>query len=64
MELAASLLALQSGELPRTLNYAQPDDACPVHVMSEPRKVTKKHALKISLTDLGQVAAAVIRKWE
>jgi 3-oxoacyl-[acyl-carrier-protein] synthase II len=64
VELAASLLALKNGTLPKTLNYTQPDSECPVHVMTEPRKVTKNYALKLSLTELGQVGAAVVRKWE
>ena len=31
-ELAASLLAMQHGAVPATLNYEEPDPACPVHV--------------------------------
>jgi 3-oxoacyl-[acyl-carrier-protein] synthase II len=64
-ELMASLLALQHGELPATLNYEEPDPACPVSVVSgKNRSVTRKHFVKISFTELGQCAAAVFRKWE
>ena len=63
-ELAASLLALTDGTLPATLNHEEPDPACPVTVNIEPRPVTKPYALKVSLTDLGQCAAAVVRKWD
>jgi 3-oxoacyl-[acyl-carrier-protein] synthase II len=64
VELATSLLALQHGTVPATLNYDTPDPACPVAVVREPRPVTKPYVLKVSLTDLGQCAALVIRKWE
>jgi 3-oxoacyl-[acyl-carrier-protein] synthase II len=65
MELACSVLALKHGQLPGTLNHEKPDPACPVAVHTgEPRAVTKPFALKVSYTNLGQCAAAVVRKWE
>jgi 3-oxoacyl-[acyl-carrier-protein] synthase II len=64
VELTVSLLALQHSTLPASLNYDVPDPACPVAVIREPRPVTKPYVLKVSLTDLGQCAAAVIRKWD
>jgi 3-oxoacyl-[acyl-carrier-protein] synthase II len=63
-ELAASLLALEHGTLPATLNYEQPDPACPVAVTRTTQAVTRKHVLKISFTEMGQCAAVVCRKWE
>jgi 3-oxoacyl-[acyl-carrier-protein] synthase II len=63
-ELAASLLALEHGTLPATLNYEQPDPACPVAVTRTTQPVTRKHVLKISFTEMGQCAAVVCRKWE
>ncbi len=64
VELIASLLALEHGTVPATLNYDAPDPDCPVAVIREPRPATKPHVLKVSLTDLGQCAAAVIKKWD
>jgi 3-oxoacyl-[acyl-carrier-protein] synthase II len=65
IELVASLLALEHGVLPPTLNYQEPDPACPITVAAgEDRPVTKRHVLKIGLTDMGQCAAVVCRKWE
>jgi 3-oxoacyl-[acyl-carrier-protein] synthase II len=63
-ELAASVLALEHGILPRTLNYEEPDPACPVAVSCEQsRPIRRPYFLKVSFTDLGQCAALVCRKW-
>ncbi len=65
LELVASLLAFQHGSLPATLNYEQPDPACPVTVVAgQGRPITRKLFLKVSFTELGQCAAAAFRKWE
>jgi 3-oxoacyl-[acyl-carrier-protein] synthase II len=63
-ELAASLLALQHGELPATLNYDKPDPACPVEVRREPRAVAKPYVLKVGMAEMGQCGAVVCRRWE
>jgi 3-oxoacyl-[acyl-carrier-protein] synthase II len=63
-ELAASLLALRHGLLPATLNYEEPDPACPVVVSARPREVGRPYFLKVGFTDAGQCAALVVRKWE
>jgi 3-oxoacyl-[acyl-carrier-protein] synthase II len=64
-ELAASVLALQNGTMPPTLNFEEPDPACPVTVLTgSPRPVSRPYALKLSFTQLGQCAAVIIRKWE
>ncbi len=63
-ELAASVLALQHGLVPGTLNYTEPDDACPVNVTAgAPVAETKSYAVKLSVTDMGQCAAVVVKKW-
>lgn len=62
-ELATSLLALEQGRLPPTLNYETPDPACPIAVTArEFRPVTKPYVLKVSFTEMGQCAALVVRK--
>lgn len=64
-ELAASVLALKHGDLPGTLNYSEPDPACPVRVHTgAPRPVTKPYAVKLSYTDLGQCSAVVVKRWD
>jgi 3-oxoacyl-[acyl-carrier-protein] synthase II len=63
-ELAASLLALEHGLLPATLNYEERDPDCPVAVLGgSPRPAARKHFLKISFTHMGQCVAVVCRKW-
>lgn len=65
MELACSVLALGRGVLPGTLNHTEPAADCPVRVhIGEPRPVTKPYVLKVTYTNLGQCAAAVVRRWE
>jgi 3-oxoacyl-[acyl-carrier-protein] synthase II len=64
IELAASLLALRHGTLPATLNYEEPDPACPVAIQRHALPVTTPYFVKVSFTDMGQAAAVVCRKWE
>ena len=65
VELACSVLALQNGQLPGTLNHANPDPACPVNVHTgAPLPIAKPYAVKTSYTDLGQCSAIVVKKWE
>jgi 3-oxoacyl-[acyl-carrier-protein] synthase II len=64
VELAASLLALQHGVVPKTLNYESPDPACPVIVIAkEPRPVKRDCFVKVGFTPMGQCAALICRKW-
>jgi 3-oxoacyl-[acyl-carrier-protein] synthase II len=63
-ELLASVLALEQGLVPATLNYEQPDAQCPVNVIAgEARSLVHPHVLKIGFTEMGQCAALVLRKW-
>jgi 3-oxoacyl-[acyl-carrier-protein] synthase II len=63
-ELAASLLAAAHGVVPATLNYEEPDPACPVSVLTRPAELRRPYFLKVGFTEMGQCAAAVCRKWE
>lgn len=60
VELAVSLLGLQHGVVPPTLNYEQPDPACPVNVVGEaqPSRASTVLALNHKLT--GQAVAMVV----
>lgn len=64
-ELAASVLAMEHGQVPRTLNYEDPDPRCPLAVITgQAQPVRRDHLLKISFTEMGQCAAVVLRKWQ
>ena len=63
-ELAASILGLQHGVMPATLNYEEPDPECPVRGASPARRaVTRPYVLKVGFTQMGQCAALVVKKW-
>ncbi len=65
VEVAASVLALQQGVVPRSLNCDDPDPECPVEVLrSAASPVTKPYVLKVGFTQMGQCAALVLRRWE
>lgn len=65
IELAGSIWALQSGQVPPTLNYTTPDPDCPVNVITgDPKPLEKPYVLKLSQSTTGQVAAIVLRKCE
>jgi 3-oxoacyl-[acyl-carrier-protein] synthase II len=64
VELAGSVLALKHGEVPRTLNFEDPDPACPVAVLKANKPTQKPYFLKVGFTDMGQCAAVVCRKWD
>lgn len=64
-ELALSLLALQQGELPGTLNHETPDPECPLPVHTgAARPIEKSAVLKIAFTNMGQCGAVVVRRWD
>lgn len=60
LELAGSLIGLQHGLVPATLNYERPDPACDLNVIrGEPLRVSNPVFLKISVTRMGQASAVV-----
>lgn len=61
VELIASVLALETGLVPATLNYESPDPRCPVNVIHDgPRSGLLPTALAVNLCSTGQAAAVVI----
>jgi 3-oxoacyl-[acyl-carrier-protein] synthase II len=61
VELIGSVLALARGRVPATLNYQQPDPACPVNVIhGAARPVVRPAAIALNQSNTGQAAAMVI----
>ena len=62
VELAGSLLALQKGELPMTLNYRTPDPNCQLNVIhDDTQNLSNRTVLTLNRTMMGQSAAAILR---
>jgi 3-oxoacyl-[acyl-carrier-protein] synthase II len=63
VEMVASVLALDAGEVPRTMNYDTPDPACPINVIrGEPLRGAAPTALLLNQSSTGQSVALVITK--
>ncbi len=60
VELAISVLGLQRGLIPPTLNYKTPDPACPVNVVVEPQLAAKPTFVALNHNVTGAAAAVVI----
>jgi 3-oxoacyl-[acyl-carrier-protein] synthase II len=61
VELLATLAAFESGEIPVTLNYQQPDPACPVNVIhGRAERTNGRAALVLNQTSMGQSVAMVL----
>jgi len=61
VELAASLVGMNAGEVPMTLNYERPDSECPVNVIcGEPLLPKNRTAIKLSTSRLGHAAAMIV----
>lgn len=62
VEMVGSLLALEHGEVPATLNYERPDPRCRLNVVHEsPLRLKNRTALTVNRTAMGQSAAAIFR---
>jgi 3-oxoacyl-[acyl-carrier-protein] synthase II len=60
LELAVTLLGLQRGLIPPTLNYDTPDPKCPVNIVTEPTPAKHPTALTISHRTTGQAVAMLV----
>ena len=61
VELIASLLGIEAGIVPATLNYETPDPDCPVNVVTEPGLAGRDPTvLSVNLCSTGQAAAVVV----
>jgi 3-oxoacyl-[acyl-carrier-protein] synthase II len=63
VEMAASVLGLQHGLIPPTLNYERPDPDCPVNVIhARPQKADRPVALLLNHARTGQAIAVLIAR--
>ena len=61
VEAVASVLALEQGLVPATLNYEKPDPRCPVNVIrSQPLSGPQRAALLLNQSPMGQAAALLL----
>lgn len=61
VEMAVSVLAVDDGRVPATLNYQHPDPNCPVHVVAgKPIESERRTALTLNWTTRGQTAVVVL----
>ena len=63
VELITSLLAMEDGNLFRTLNYETPDPACDIDVVSGEDSVSAGDSvMNLNVTPQGQASAIVVRR--
>ena len=60
VELAVSLMGMQHGVVPPTLNYEQPDPACPVNVVGETQPLRAPTVLALNHKLTGQAVALLV----
>ncbi len=61
VELLGTLVAFETGSVPRTLNFERPDPSCPVNVVHHEALATKrKTAMVLNQTLMGQSVAMVL----
>jgi len=63
-EAIIGVLSLKHGKAPGGRFVGPIDPACPIQEMRETRPLRTPHFLKVSLTDMGQCAALICRRWE
>jgi 3-oxoacyl-[acyl-carrier-protein] synthase II len=62
VELALSLIGLDPGEVPPTLNYETPDPECPVNVVADMDRMKRRAFMKLSQNSTGQAVAVVVER--
>jgi 3-oxoacyl-[acyl-carrier-protein] synthase II len=60
VELAVSLLAMEHGVIPPTLNYESPDPECPVKIVTETQPIVRPTFIALNHNASGAAAAVVI----
>ena len=62
VELAVSLMGMQAGVVPPTLNYDQPDPECPINVVGSTQPSARNSVMALSHKLTGQAVSLVVAK--
>ena len=62
VELIGGLLAIDRGNIPPTINFADVDPNCPVNVVAKPVELAKPSVIKTGFSATGQIASVVFAK--
>jgi 3-oxoacyl-[acyl-carrier-protein] synthase II len=60
VELCMSLVGMEQGVIPPTLNYQKPDPECPVNVVTEMRPAERRTFVALNHNTTGQAAAVIV----
>ena len=63
-EAIATALSLQSGFIPGTINYREPDPECNLNIVSETRRADLQYGLSNSVGLGGRNAALVLKRFD
>jgi 3-oxoacyl-[acyl-carrier-protein] synthase II len=60
VEMAASVLGFERGQIPPTINSENSDPQCPVNIVREPQEMRQPTALMLNQSISGQAIAVLI----
>ena len=63
VELSASVLSLNAGQLFQTLNYEKPDPECPINVSTSNELDSGNSFINLSMSPFGQASAIVVKRY-
>ena len=62
IELAASIIAMENGVIPGTINFSTADPECPVNVVTSQKPCDKRYVLALNQSGTGQAASLLIAR--
>ncbi len=64
IEIISSLLAMEHGHLPKTLNYDRPDPECPINVVNNDSTEPGDTFLNLNVSPQGQASSVIVKRFE